>query len=697
MGSARTGSALLSVLTLLCVGAALPGQRPRTVDEALARLAQVADRAEAEQVRPVGDLGGFDDVAATNTLLAVFARAQGLALRQAAARALGEQVRPAAVAPLRDALAAATNARFCETLANALARQGDPGVQALVDALEAENVASARRNAICDGLGRATGDAARDALLAEITRTGGRDRLPPLRGLRARSGDAKVDELRVLLTRDGDVLVAATALQQLAEHAHPSAAPLAVDLGRRLAANADAGARAAVLHGLLRSPQSEHGELLLAAAAGAEDPFGKQRLPLWRAAMEGEALVRWFAEQGPVRKAAAERAAAAHALGLVPPAHHDVVIPSLARLLADRETEVVRAAAQALAGLETAAALPPLQKQLAGSNEVAASIALVALHTRRHQDAAWIGELFGHANGKSTGVRVAALQLLARTPDVDEQQALSAAGANLLHKAWPPRAAAIQLLVALRAAAAVPLLFERLDAEQGRLRHDVATALQEQTALQFPTSGLWRERWQKEGATFRVAAKKPRGRPGDERRGGPTAATYWNLPVHSDRVAFVVDASGSMAQPFGTGDQTRLDEAKRQLARVLEALPAKGKANVIAFADGAKSCAEALQLLDDRRRAAAAAFARGLAARGATNVHDGLQLAFADAEVDTIFLLTDGQPSAGPVVDEEALLRTVAGWNAGRGICIHTVAIGGRSRLLERLAEQSGGEHTVAR
>jgi hypothetical protein len=102
-------------------------------------------------------------------------------------------------------------------------------------------------------------------------------------------------------------------------------------------------------------------------------------------------------------------------------------------------------------------------------------------------------------------------------------------------------------------------------------------------------------------------------------------------------------------------------------------------------------------VLDDKRRAAAIAFARALTARGATNVHDGLQLAFADADVDTIFLLTDGQPSAGAVVDEDALLRTVAGWNVGRGVVIHTIAIGGRSRFLERLAEQSGGEHTVAR
>lgn len=690
-------AALLAVLTFPCLATPATAQRPRTVEEALARLAKVAERPEGERLRPVADLGDFGDATATDALLDVFARAQGLALRQGAARALGEHVRPTAVAPLREALAAAANARFCETLAEALARQGEQGVAALVAALAAENGASARRNAICDGLGRADGDAARDALITEVSRAGGRDRLPALRGLRRRNGDPKVDELRVQLARDRDVLVAATALQQLAEHAHASATELAVDLGRRLGANADAGMRAAVLHGLLRAASVEHAELLLSAAVGAEDAFGKDRLQLWRTAMDDIVFVRWLCEEGPTRKSAGERATTARALGLASPARHALVIAALARLLADRETDVVRAAALALAGLDDEAAMPPLHKLLASTTEALPPIALGALHARRQHDAAWIDELLAHANAKGAPLRVAALQLLARTPNVDEAKAVAAASANLAHKAWQPRAAAIQLLVALRAAAAVPLLFERLDAEQGRLRQDVVDALQELTALQFPTGAAWREWWQKEGASFRVVAKKPANRDAGERRAGATAATYWNLPVHSDRVAFVVDVSGSMAQPFGTGDQTRLDEAKRQLARVLEALPAKGRANVIAFADGANGFAEALQVLDDKRRQAAAAFTKGLAARGATNVHDGLALAFADAEVDTIFLLTDGQPSAGPVVDEEALLRAVAGWNVGRGICIHTVAIGGRSRFLERLAEQSGGEHTVAR
>ena len=81
-------------------------------------------------------------------------------------------------------------------------------------------------------------------------------------------------------------------------------------------------------------------------------------------------------------------------------------------------------------------------------------------------------------------------------------------------------------------------------------------------------------------------------KPRDDRGPRSTVASYWDLPVFSDRVVFIVDVSGSMTQPFGTGDNTRLDEAKRQLVRVLGMLPAKAKANVVSFSDQATAMAE---------------------------------------------------------------------------------------------------------
>lgn len=688
---------------MLCLVAGLVAQRPKTAAEALQRFQQVQDRPEGERQRAAGDLGDFPGDEVTTALLAELARAESLGYRQTIVRAIGEQSRPSAVPALQTLLVGDGPVRLWESIAAALANQGDAGVQALATQLAQEAAGSGRRHAICDGLGRNRSPAARDALLAELARASGRDRLPPLRALRARAGDAAVDTARLALAKDGDALVAATALQQLAEHGHAEAAALGLELSRRNPGDAKVDVATAVCHALLRAPSPTHREALLVAAAAADDPFGKALAPLWQQAADDALFLRWLAEQAPARKPVAERLLAAQVLGLATADLRPHAAMALTKLMQHKEPELVRVASAVLARLGPEFAFAPLQKLLAAKEDWQAAAGLAALHTLRREDPAWRSELLTHYDGKQPAVRATALQLLAQLPPGDNTPLLAAAAGNLTHKHWPVRSAAIDLLRGLRTAAAVPLLFERLDAEQGRLRQDLVDALQDLTRLQFPTSAAWRDWWQRERASFRIADRQAANDDAEPEPSGAAKArgkgtiSYWNLPVHSDRVAFVVDVSGSMAQPFGTGAGTRLDEARRQLVRVLGLLGSKAKANVITFAAAADGFAEGLQPLDDRRQKAVAAFAEAMAAKGPTNVHDGLQRAFADAEVDTIFLLTDGRPSSGPVVDEEALLALVARWNLGRSVRIHTVALGGRSRFLERLAQQSGGNHTVAR
>jgi hypothetical protein len=573
-------------------------------------------------------------------------------------------------------------------------------VRALAAQLEREAAGGGRRHAICDGLGRNRSELARDALLAELGRATGRERLPALRGLRGRANDAAVDAVRLALVKDGDALVAATALQQLAEHAHADAPALALELSRRNPGDAKGDVATAVCHALLLQPSPPHHEPLLVAAAIAEDPFGKAKAPLWIKAVADQALVRWFAEQAPLRKSIAERCLGADVLGRCTGELQTIAAAGLGKLLLQKEPEVVRSAALALAQLGPQQALAPLQKLLAGKEDWQVAAALVALHAMRKDEPAWRTELLTQCDSKQPSARATALHLLAQLPVGDHAPLVAAAGANLTHKQWPVRSAAIDLLRSLRTAAGVPPLFERLDAEQGRLRQDLVEALEDLTRLQFPTTAAWQQWWQQERTNFRVADRRAAVAEGDRgapKQGAKATVSYWNLPVHSDRVTFVVDVSGSMAQPFGTGGGTRLDEAKRQLVRVLGLLGSKAKGNVVTFAESARGFAETLQPLDDRRQKAITTFAEAMVSKGPTNVHDGLQRAFADAEVDTIFLLTDGQPSSGPVVDEEALLALAARWNLGRSVRIHTVALGGKSRFLERLAQQSGGNHTVAR
>ena len=69
------------------------------------------------------------------------------------------------------------------------------------------------------------------------------------------------------------------------------------------------------------------------------------------------------------------------------------------------------------------------------------------------------------------------------------------------------------------------------------------------------------------------------------------------------------------------------------------------------------------------------------AARGETNIHDALELAFEDERVDTIYLL-DGAPSTGPIVQADELRAEVA-LELGAGVVIHCIAVGQDHRLLK--------------
>lgn len=696
------------LLGLLALTVPLLAQRPKTAGEAVERLQRVLDRPEAERQRAASDLGDFADADATALLLAELQRAQGLGYRQTIVRALGAKPRPGAVEPLAAQLATSTTPRLSDAIAGALCQQGEPGIRALATHLSGEP--GPRRQPICDALGRSDTELARATLLQELQRANKRDRLPPLRALR-RAKASDVDAVRVGLATDADPLVAATALLQLGEHGHADAPALALELSRRAPGDAAADIATAVSAGLLVAPQvAAHHEPLLVAAAAAEDPFHPRAQPRWTAAMADAGCRGFFSAAAPKRKAARERAVAAQALGFAAADGRAGAAAVLGKLLLDREPMVVAAASGALAGFGEELASGPLQAALQGGGETQVPLALHALAQLR--GAALLPELLQQGRGKSVAGRAAAMQLLAASPPADPAPVIALAGENLLHKAWPVRSAAIDLLRELRQAAGVPLLFLRLEAEDGRLRQDLVAALRELTALQFPTVADWQAWWQKEGPTFRVVDKpkaddrpRRRGERGD--RGGDSdgsggrapagTVSYWDLPVHSDRVAFVVDTSGSMAQPFGTGDAIRLDEAKRQLLRVLGLMPKTAKANVIAFGGEAKAMGSKLEALSPARQQAAATFVGALEPKGPTNVHDALWLAFADPEVDTIFLLTDGFPSAGPVVDTKALLSAVQRWNLGRSLRIHTVALGGRSDFLAQLAEQSGGNHTVAR
>jgi Mg-chelatase subunit ChlD len=133
------------------------------------------------------------------------------------------------------------------------------------------------------------------------------------------------------------------------------------------------------------------------------------------------------------------------------------------------------------------------------------------------------------------------------------------------------------------------------------------------------------------------------------------------------------------------------------LVRVVEALPATHLVNLIAYETQVEALWDELQKLDPDNREKLLKTARGLPLGGGTNIFDALERAFADPKVDTIYLLTDGQPSAGRVRATDDILEEVRRWNRTRQIVVHCIGLGIDSDLLKRLAKETGGSYKYVR
>ena len=175
-------------------------------------------------------------------------------------------------------------------------------------------------------------------------------------------------------------------------------------------------------------------------------------------------------------------------------------------------------------------------------------------------------------------------------------------------------------------------------------------------------------------------------------------AAFFGIRVESHRVVFVLDISGSMleelrARYVGEKGDYRIDRAKKELRQVVENLDEGALFNVIAFNSAVMPWQETVSASSGATRAECDAWIEKLGALGGTNLFDSLRAAFDDPDVDTIVVLSDGEPSVGELTEPSAIRDEVQRWNRDRGIVIRTVAMGGSFKILEWLAEDSGGLH----
>ncbi len=258
---------------------------------------------------------------------------------------------------------------------------------------------------------------------------------------------------------------------------------------------------------------------------------------------------------------------------------------------------------------------------------------------------------------------------------------------NLDHEHETVRLAAVQSLGTLRVKEAIAVLIDRLEAEgKKRVRQAIPRTLMRVTGVTFHDSvALWREWWQESRDTFSVPPETPRLLPKRPR------SRFYGLPVESERVVFVVDESGSMAG--GKTGGSKLARAISEVKGATSLLAADARVNVIFFQSGIEAWRDNLVPLKPNNRKALRYFLNDREAEGGTNLYDALDMALRMKDVDTICLLSDGEPNMGKYTEPEDILKYTLALNEFRRITIHCVSVGQDSRLLSKLAAGTGGRY----
>ncbi|MBK8099061.1 MAG: VWA domain-containing protein [Planctomycetes bacterium] len=265
----------------------------------------------------------------------------------------------------------------------------------------------------------------------------------------------------------------------------------------------------------------------------------------------------------------------------------------------------------------------------------------------------------------------------------------------------------------------------------GLLLHRAHEVLVSMTGAVFPADKpeKWREFWEAEKGKIQVASKAATEASKAKSAANTVSTGFCGIPVQGTRIVFILDLSGSMDFPMrkkGTAGEgvpdklpSRLDFAKKELIRAMEAMSTNAQFNLVTFNGNPKPelWNKTLVPANDKNRERFRKYVEDLRADGATNLWCGLEeglklksLVYGnryDTNVDELFILSDGAPTAGDVMDPIEILRLVKETNRFSKVRINTVYISSPNprdlpptpwmtitpeAMMERMADENGGK-----
>lgn len=286
----------------------------------------------------------------------------------------------------------------------------------------------------------------------------------------------------------------------------------------------------------------------------------------------------------------------------------------------------------------------------------------------------------------------------------------------------------------------LPQLVDYLELSAGRIRDDTADALKRITGKDL---GREPEPWRRllAGATDPSKAAEPPPKPASVYDEKPH---FYGIEVTSHRVVIVLDTSLSLNEPIEidrdrlrretsrkravTGERdkadapkpgeqaapedqgydipwwkikTRLDLARYQTINLLSKLQPEQSFDLILYSTKVNPWMGKLVPANQANKQKAIALVEALKPEDQTNTWGAIAAAFelSDANVrgaglgpDEMYLVTDGEPSVGDIVDKQQLLEaTLQLWRVHQ-MRIHVIQVGMDSAFLRKIAQATGGK-----
>ena len=263
---------------------------------------------------------------------------------------------------------------------------------------------------------------------------------------------------------------------------------------------------------------------------------------------------------------------------------------------------------------------------------------------------------------------------------------------RLNHAAWQVRLTALRAL--RESKPSIGTIVGRLPEADARWRNEACRTLKELTGRDMPADA-WPEWWRSNAEDFRAGRVNPAKPPE-----GPGRTTFYDVPLASTRVCFVIDRSPSMRA------NGRFQTARKDLLELIERMPDGARVNIVFFGATASFWAKTTRMLDGQARKDIVRWVEDQDLEGGTDLYRALDKALGmvgwtdtgklrEDGVDTLFVLSDGEATVGRLQDDELIARVIARKARYLRPVIHAVALASAAPSMRLLAELTGGEYRM--